>query len=263
MASRFGSRFRRRGSSNATEAAEISTETDADDSGSEEGQWLEYELHPWALESRVMLRQLLVADEVVHSWQGATLLVHHTLEDQVDTLISEVEDAQVQRIEPDDDLTAFEIGEWPPDLRQELMTRLTQSGVPHLLDEEDDACDLLVREADEEQVELVIDDILARQEEADLVELDGLEVNEQLSDLFVACDRLRRNPRDAGGVLDALSSARRVTRVRTPFGFSSQNWRALREAAGTLAALLESDDTDDDELRDLAQRLRDVLQTLI
>ena len=210
-----------------------------------------------------MLQQLLVADQVVHSWQGTTLLVHFSLEDEVDGLISEVEEATDRRIRPDDELTAYELGEWPQELREDLVARLRQAGVPCQLDETEGGCDLLVREADDERADLVIDDMLARVEEAELTELDGLEVNDLLSSLFVACDRLRRDPHDPEGVLGAVASARQVSQVRTPFGFSAESWRGLRNAAGTLLGLLESDDTDDEKLRELAHRLRDALQTLI
>lgn len=253
------------GSDVAASAEDSVSATDhgADDEGDNEGDWLEYELHPWALEKRVMLRQLLTGDQVVHSWQGTTLLVHSSLENKVDSLITEVEEATDRSFKFDEDLTAFEMGEWSQELRDELVARLVQAGVPHRMNETEEVCDLLVRVADEERVDLVIDDLLARVEEADLTELEGLEVNDLLSALFVACDRLRRDTHDAEGVLGALDAARQVIGVRTPFGFSAPRWRALRDEAGTLLDMLESDDTDDEELRGLAHRLRDTLQMLI
>ena len=237
--------------------------SDAPDSTDEDGEWLAYELHPWALEDRVMLRQLLIADEIVHSWQGTTLLVHFSLEAEVDILIDDVEKADSQQIDIEDDLTAFEIMEWPQELRSELSEHLTQARVAHMIDDTGDGCDLLVREVDEERAELVIDDLLAREEEADLDELDGLELNDLLSVLFVACDRLQRNPHDPNGVLGAVNGARRLSRVRTPFGFSNADWRSLRRAVQTLLQFLEDDDTSEEELREQAHRLRNVLKMLV
>ena len=272
-----------------------------------------------------MLQQLLAVDKVVHSWQGTTLMVHESLEEQVDSLIDEAEEAEKAKeatsrpIGPDDDLTAFEVGDWSPEMRAELVERLVQARVPHILEqsaaagdkadgddaagdeaagdeadgddaegsaaagdeaEGDDAAgdeaagdeadgddaggwDLWVREADEERVDLVIDDMLARVEEADMEELDGLEVNDLLSGLFVACDRLRRDPRDLEGTRGALTNARRVAGVRTPFGFAATGWRDLRGTANELAALVQADDSDDEDLRELAHRLSDSLRTLI
>ena len=254
------------------------------------GEWLAYEFHEWSLESRVMLEQLLTVDQVVHSWQGTTLMVHESLEATVDGLVEEVEETEEAKeaiarpIGPDEPLTAFELADWPEALRDELMERLVQARVPHVLDtgdpDADDAdaagvdgpqsgaepgpvCDLLVREADEERVEVVIDDLLAREEEADFEEMDGLEVNRLLSDLFMACDRLRRDPRDFDGLRGVMTHARRVATVRTPFGFAAPSWRNLRTAAGDLLAMVEDEDSDADDLRELAHRMSDTLRMLI
>lgn len=272
---------------------------DGDTGEDEAGEWLAYELHEWSLESRVMLQQLLVVDKVVHSWQGTTLMVHESLEETVDTLVDEVEEtekakeATTRPIGPEDSLTAFELAEWPEALRAELLELLVQASVPHVLDTEGDAagdgstegesdegapdegevpeggvagdevCDLLVREADEERVELLIDDLLAREEEAQFEELDGLEVNDLLSTLFVACDRLRRDPGDIDGMRSLVMNARRIAGVRTPFGFSASNWRNLRNAVGELLDLAEGEETDREELRELAHRMSDTLRTLV
>ena len=262
---------------------------DGDPTDGEAGEWLAYELHEWSLESRVMLQQLLVVDKVVHSWQGTTLMVHESLEETVDSLVDEVEETERAKeatnrpIGPEDSLTAFELAEWPEALRAELVELLVQARVPHLLDTEGDAaegdaaegegaesglaegevCDLLVREADEERVELLIDDLLAREEEAQFEELDGLEVNELLSALFVACDRLRRDPGDIDGVRGVVVNARRIAGVRTPFGFSAPNWRDLRNAVGDLLDLVEGDETDSEDLREHAHRMSDTLRTLV
>ena len=283
-----------------------------------------------------MLAQLLTADKVVHSWQGTTLMVHESLEEAVDNLVEEVEETEKAKeaisrpIGPEDDLTAFELGEWPETLRAELMERLVQARVPHMIDtgedtdsEEDadsgeragrdvgsvggmdpgmgmdsgegagsgdrehrddgdddgdgfqqgEVCDLLVRAADEERVELVIDDLLAREEEASFEELEGLEVNDLLSSLFVACDRLRRDPGDPEGTRGVTTHARRLAGVRTPFGFSAPDWRNLRNAAVELLELVEGqgiedagvedEDTDADDLRELAHRMSDTLRMLV
>lgn len=295
MPAAFRDRFRRGGDDPAGDDADFVDADDAvgDTDGDEAGEWLAYEFHEWSLESRVMLQQLLTVDQVVHSWQGTTLMVHESLEATVDSLVDEVEETErakeaiARPIGPDEPLTAFELSEWPEALRVELMERLVQARVPHILDTEGDTvgdtaldasedadaadpddegervCDLLVREADEERVEVVIDDLLAREEEADFEEMDGLEVNSLLSDLFMACDRLRRDPRDFDGIRGAMAHSQRIARVRTPFGFSAPNWRSLRNAASELQAMLEGEDTDEEDVRELAHRMSDTLRMLI
>ena len=301
MSAAFRDRFRRAMGDTEPEPSPIEMiDGDPESAGDgEAGEWLAYELHEWSLESRVMLQQLLVVDKVVHSWQGTTLMVHESLEETVDSLVDEVEEterakeATTRPIGPDDSLTAFELAEWPEALRAELVELLVQARVPHVLDTEgdpaegevsqgdiaeggttegdtaedgtteDEVCDLLVRDADEERVELLIDDLLAREEEAQFEELDGLEVNDLLSSLFVACDRLRRDPGDLDGMRGVVTGARRIAGVRTPFGFSAPNWRSLRNAVGELLDLVEGEETDSEDLRELAHRMSDTLRSLV
>ena len=281
MPAAFRDRFRRGSADTESEpfpSDPADQDPDQDPGDGEAGEWLAYELHEWSLESRVMLQQLLTVDKVVHSWQGTTLMVHESLEEKVDSLVDEVEETEKAKeatsrpIGPEDSLTAFELAEWSEALRSELVERLVQARVPHILDTGGDAdqetepgevCDLLVREADEDRVELVIDDLLAREEEAQFEELDGLEVNTLLSDLFVACDRLRKDPGDLDGIRGVVTNARRIAGVRTPFGFSAPNWRTLRNTVRELLDLVESEDTDRDDLRELAHRMSDTLRTLV
>ncbi|MXV98341.1 MAG: hypothetical protein F4Z90_06340 [Acidimicrobiaceae bacterium] len=281
MPAAFRDRFRRGSADTESEpfpSDPADQDPDQDPGDGEAGEWLAYELHEWSLESRVMLKQLLTVDKVVHSWQGTTLMVHESLEEKVDSLVDEVEETERAKeatsrpIGPEDSLTAFELAEWSEALRSELVERLVQARVPHILDTGGDAdqetepgevCDLLVREADEDRVELVIDDLLAREEEAQFEELDGLEVNTLLSDLFVACDRLRKDPGDLDGIRGVVTNARRIAGVRTPFGFSAPNWRTLRNTVRELLDLVESEDTDRDDLRELAHRMSDTLRTLV
>ena len=125
------------------------------------------------------------------------------------------------------------------------------------------ARDLVVHETDEEQVELIIEELLARAEESGLEELEGLEANELLSELFLATDRLRRDVHDSAGVLGAVEHGRRLAGVATPFGFAATTWRSLRDASAELVDLLESEEASDDDVREHAHRLRDTLQRYV
>ncbi len=225
-----------------------------------DGEWLAYELHEWASQTRNMLAQLLLADGVVHSWQGTTLLAHESVEEQVDLLLEEVEQAEQRELDPDEPQVAFEMEGWSGELQALLAERLGAAGVPHEFDGDGD---LVCQEADEEQVELVIDDLLARVEDEGLEQLDGLEANDLLSALFVATDRIKKDVHNSKGVLGAIEHGRRLAATATPFGFAATAWRSLRDAADDLADLIESEDSTDAEVVDLAARLRDTLLRLI
>ena len=228
-----------------------------DDADSE---WLAYELHEWASETRAMLAQLLIADQVSHSWQGTTLLAHESVEETVDALIEEVELAENTDLDPDKEQVAFEMEGWSGELQAALAERLGAAAVPHEFDTDGD---LVVHEEDEEQVEMVIEDLLARAAEEGLEELDGLEVNDLLSNMFTATDRLRRDVHDGPAVLAAVEHGRRIAGVATPFGFGAAQWSALRQRCEELIGQLEADDSEDEDIVDLAHRMRDSLQRVI
>ena len=260
VAFRFGSRQ----DDNAVDGDPSETPEDAVDDGSleddEEGEWLAIELHEWAAETRSMLAQLLLADGVVHSWQGTTLLAHESVETEVDALIEEAETAEARELDPERPQLAFEMTGWSGGLQAQLSERLGSAGVPHEFDSDGD---LICHEDDEEHVELLIEDLLARTADSGLEELDGLEANNLLSALFEATDRLRRDVHDSKGVLGAVTHGERLAATATPFGFSATAWSSLREAADQLVDLLESEDSSDIEISDLAIRLRDTLQRLV
>ena len=253
----FQNPFRRTGATEE-EAADAAEEAALVDDA--ESEWLAYELHEWASQTRAMLAQLLIADEVAHSWQGTTLLAHESVEATVDALIEEVEAAENPELDPDEPKVAFEMAEWPGELQAALADRLGHASVPHLFDEDGD---LVVHETDEEQVELVIEDLLARAAEEGMEELEGLAINSLLSSMFEAADRLRRDVHDGGAVLAAVEHARRLATVATPFGFAAPSWSSLRERCTDLADMLEADDSEDDDIRDHAARLSDALRRVI
>lgn len=230
--------------------------------GTEDEEQLAYEFHDWAFESRRMLDQLLTGSRIVHAWQGASMIVRAADEDDVDRLVEEVEHATLPTLDPEVDHTVYEMAEWSDDQQTELSNRLGLIGIPH---EFDASGDLVVHADDEARVDRILDDIERAAEEGDEepLEMDGLDVNELLSNLFAAADRVRRNARDPQGVLSMLDTAPIVERIRTPFGFERITWDGIIDLTRTVRELLEDDDSDDADIEEQAQRLRDVLFTLI
>jgi len=226
----------------------------------EQSEWLAYDLHDWALESRAMLAQLLLADEVVHSWQGATLLAHDSVEAAVDALIDEVKEAENAELDPDRAQLAFEMDGWSADLQSQLVQRLAAAGVPHGFDDDGD---LVVHEEDEDNVESVIEDLLARLGDDDREELDGLQLNDLLSAMFGAADRLRRDPFDGPALTAARAEGNRIAGIATPYGFAAAHWSGIRDQCLELVALIDGEGYDQDDLVTLAGRLRDGLHQVI
>jgi hypothetical protein len=235
----------------------------AEEVGADDEEQLAYEFHDWAFESRRMLDQLLTGGGIVHAWQGASLIVRDADEQDVDRLVEEVEQATLPTLDPDVEHTVYEMADWSAEQQTELSNRLGIIGVAHEFDVNGD---LVVHAEDEERLDAILDDIenAADDEDgADPVDLDGLDVNELLSELFEAADRVRRNARDAQGVLSMLDTAPTIERVRTPFGFERVTWDGILGLTRSVRELLEDDDSDDADIEDQAQRLRDVLFTVI
>lgn len=229
-----------------------------------------YEFHDWSFESRRMLDQLLTGRRIAHAWQGASMIVRVADEDAVDELVEEVEVAALPTLDPELEHTVYEMEGWTAEKQTVLSNRLGAAGIAHEFDVNGD---LVVHADDEARVDEVLDDIEARWEENggaaddegddELVDLDGLDVNELLSTLFDAADRLRRNARDAQGVLRFLDNAPTLERMGMPFGFERPAWDAVRDATRSLHELLDADDSEDDEVQAQAQQLRDLLFRII
>ena len=229
---------------------------------------LAYEFHDWSFESRRMLDQLLTGHGLAHSWQGASMIVRAADEEAVDGLVDEVEVATLPTLDGEREHTVYEMEGWTAENQTELSNRLGVNGIPHEFDVNGD---LVVHAEDESAVDEILDDIEARgidepgddPGELEPVDFDGLDVNELLSTLYAASDRLRRNARDSSGVLGFLDNAPTIERLRTPFGFERPAWQALVDKTRSLHELLEDDASEDDDVRDQAQHLRDLLFELI
>lgn len=239
--------------------------------GSPDEEQLAYEFHDWSFESRRMLDQLLTARGIAHSWQGASMIVRSDDEDAVDTLVEEVEVATLPTLDPDAEHTVYEMAGWTGEQQTELSRRLGFEGIAHEFDVNGD---MVVHAEDEARVDELLDEIESwvghagddgdlDEDGAAAVELDGLDVNDLLSTVYGAADRLRRNARDAKGVLELLDNAPVLERARTPFGFDRPVWVSVVERTRALRAALEDDESDDGEVQQRANELRDLLFNLI
>jgi len=231
--------------------------TDAADVGSTDEDQLAYELHEWAGESRRILDQLLTGGGIAHAWQGATLVVLAADEEAVDLAVAEADDAGGPALDPDAEKLAYEMGAWAADEQSAFGELLGRLGIPHEFDAEGD---LLVLVADEEAVEAALDAFQAGADERP--ELEGLEANRLLSDMFVACDRLRRDARDLAGIERLIQLVPVLVDHRPPFGIDGQLWNALGDRTTQLMALLADGDADEAEVTGLAGGLTEVLRTL-
>lgn len=255
---------------------------------------LEYDLAEWASASRLMVQQILTSEHVPFAWQGTTLLVPGPFEAQADRIVDEVEASAPRELDTSAELVAYELDEWSDDQVSELCAILETEAIPYGFDAEGD---LLVEQADDPRVEEIIAGMSEEPapgngsadrraaeaaEGADGEDSDddgdddgddddededeeGIEVDagRLLSDLFVAADRLRRKAADHEGVLGLVDNAAIARSAALPYGFEPQVWSGLLDRVDAVVALLEDDESSDEDVEAEASALRDALREYV
>jgi len=234
---------------------------------------LAYELEDYDPDARILLDGLLTNAGVRHVWQGATLVVRAADEKAVDDIVDQFRG--VNELDPDAEQVVFEVADWSVEQRAELQLALDQASIPH---EWVDG-DLAVLQTDEERVEAMLDaiefpDSLPSLDEGHDVDGDGigdtgqedLVVQDTLSELFVATDRLMHDAEDHEGVISMVDAARQAESLPVPYGFAPAVWADIIEQVSGLRKVLESsseEEVDDETVMDLARTLRNVLRQYV
>lgn len=233
-----------------------------DDEESGEG-YVVYELHQRARETRLMVQQLLEADDVPYVWEGTDLVVPGAFEKQVDALVDHADAAAEPVLDPEADKTLYELSDWTDEQATRLALELDDAEIRYDFDIEGN---LLVLVEDEDRVEEILDSIdfpdTSRPDD-DGDDGDGLAAQEVLSALFLASDRLRKNAADPPGVLGLVEAAPRIEGMALPFGFDPKVWDRIVASAVELRDAIEDDETSDDDIEAQAETLRSLLSTLV
>ncbi len=235
-----------------------------DDVGEPDEDQIAYELHEWSGQARQHLDQLLSGADLLHAWQGATLFVRASDEEAVDDLVDEVETTLLPTLDPDQEKVEYELDEWSEDKKDRLSDHLNQASIAH---EFDVAGNLVVHAVDEGDVDEIVERVRtteASDDEPDGTEvLEGVELHELLSSLFLSAGDLARNAVDHDAVLRIHADGERLLDVRTPFGFDSGHWRALRARVDDVIEVLTDEGLDDDDVTEAATALRDHLRPVV
>jgi hypothetical protein len=218
---------------------------------------IEYELHEWAGETRLVLDQLLILKEVPHVWQGATLVIREEDEEAADQLIEEAESTSLPTLEPDAETIEYEITGWSDSEQTSFSALLVRFGIPH---EFNDEGGLVAQASDEEAIETALDAFQVVSDERP--ELDGLDANSLLTEVFVACDRLRRDYRDDVGVGEILRLTPVLVEHRPPFGIEANQWDEIGKRAIGLVDLLSEGSGDEEEITLQASGFAEILRSM-
>ena len=238
---------------------------DAADVGEAGEDQLEYDLHEYSSQSRSMMASLLLGAGLPHAWQGAVLVVREADEQQVDTFVEAVVRAAAPALAADAPRVAYELTDFDDDYVGRLTTALDGAGIAYGFDEDGD---LEVAAADEERVDGLFDKLAEGAGEGtdEATEfgpgLDGVDAHDVLSRLFVASDRLQRNPRDRKGNRNLARGSAEIAQLALPFGFEPRTWRAVLNQVQALIDITDSDATPD-EIAAVATTTRDALHGFV
>lgn len=151
------------------------------------------------------------------------------------------------------DQVAYDLGEWDDEAVAVLEERLAAAGIPYAWDGDE----LFVDEDDEEAVDALVDELVGDEPTTGAVDA------ELLGDVFVAADRLRRDPQDPDGVMTVLEEADRLDPGHPPYGLDRDDWHGVCERFAALRDLLLADTVDEDAVVAGADELRRALRPYV
>lgn len=189
----------------------------------------------WDRDDRAELDAALGQRSIDRVWQGPELVVGMLDEHLVEEAFDDMGVGQAH-LSGSAAQVVYEVGEWPRVLRDSLAESLLVAGIACGWD---DAADLHVSAVDEVAVDAIVEAMPDPDEVFE--EAEGTEVQDLLTQLYAAVDRLKDNPKIPGARLDVVEAADRMDRLAVPFGFDANQWRDLVERAVDLR-----DEIDDD-----------------
>ena len=205
----------------------MSNEADSEP-GAEEGDSIEYDVSPWAGETRRILRTVLAERAIPHAWEGTVLVVPGAFEDAVDQIVEDVSSTARASLGTAREKVGFDVSAWSAASQNTLVDHLVEAKIPHEWDAEGD---LLVHTEDADAVDGILDEI-GDPDGGD--EMDGLELHDRLGRLFVVADRLANDPEDSSGVRGIEEAYGAIEGAGLPFGIDAGLWLGIHRVAGQL-----------------------------
>lgn len=240
-----------------------------------------YDLSEWNLDQRASVAEVFAEAGVPHAWVGDEVIVPVELEEVADDLLDQLESefgidgsptgataaalrGAVLDAASDDEITEYELDEWEQGERSRLTELLVAAGVPFrwedavlvtLTDAEDMVDELL--DAVEAGEVTIIDAPNPRGGVSTTVNAGDSSVSgDTLTRLFLAAERLQKDPLDADGLEMLVALLDQIEDGGVPFGVPIPVWRQASELADQLGdALAGNDFPDEVAAMEIAQRL--------
>ena len=234
-----------------------------------------YDLAEWNLDQRAAVAEVFAEAEIPHAWVGNEVVVPTELEEVADQLLDRLErefdiegggtssgvSSAALDDAADDEITEYELDEWNDGERSRLSELLASSGIPFRWEGA-----LLVTLTDFEDT---VDELLDAVEAGDVTIVDATGSGrgtvsagdssvsgETLTQMFLAAERLQRDPLDADGLAMLVRVIDDIEDGGAPFGVPLPAWRQAVELSDQLAdALAGSNFPDEIGAMEVAKRL--------
>lgn len=225
-----------------------------------------YDVSAWNFDQRAELSEALAEAELPHAWDGDEVVVPEAVEADVDRLFDELEKILgpfAIALDDDAESTEFGLDEWSDADRDVLTEALIASEVPHRWDGT-----TVVVAADAEHA---VDDLLDAIEAGELLG-DGGDANAAapegaLSTMFLAADRLAKDPMDAGARGDLLELGPLIDARTPPYGMAQRPWAGAVAGVDAIVELIERDAStsasSESDMIGAAQELRALLRPYV
>jgi hypothetical protein len=218
---------------------------------------LEYNLDEWSvLEHQAVTERLLEAG-IPHRWDGPRLYVALADEAAVEAVLDAVE-GETDPLDPERDQVAYDLSEWDDDRIGALVEELDRASIPFAWDGDE----LFVYADDEQSLDESLDKV-AHPHELAAENDDGDAGGELLGELFIAADRLQRDPDDHETTVIMLDLVRAAEAAPPPYGLSQNEWKHLRERMNGLADLLRDPSVEENAVLASARDLRNALRPYV
>jgi hypothetical protein len=237
-----------------------------------------FDLADWPEVTRERLRERLDLFLVVSHWVDDTTLVVTEPLDPVylERVLNQVKDQTQQGVDPSPgpsveapggdvpiDEIGYDLDGWDEVNRSVLFAALDAEGIAFRIalpvDDPGGDEELIVAEADEARVDEIIDGII----EPDADDDRPAARPELLGELFVAADRLVRDPTEPGAHRALRDGVEAAGDGAPPFGVEKAWWQAVVRQAGELVERFGAHGVEHDEIAEQATSLRDLLRPYV
>jgi hypothetical protein len=228
-----------------------------------------YDVSAWNFDQRAELAEALADAELPHVWDGDELVVPEVVETQVDGLFDELDKVLGPfpiALDDDADSTEFGLDEWSDADRSVLTEALVASEVPHRWE----GTTVLVAADAEHAVDDLLDAIEAGELLSDGGDGAAAPPEGALSTMFLAADRLAKDPMDAGARTDLLELAPHLDAKTPPYGMAHRPWAGAVGGVDTVVGLIDMDaaagspgDSAESDIIGAAQELRSLLRPYV